>query len=170
MANVESYFSYFYNEAYVNLRRIKLAEEGYKLGNGTYLNCAASPRTVENLDETAVPWQDLGGFTDIYFFPSSTPLPENIRKNIRFNRRKTLLPTILALFRIILFDKQHKVRYIYQVSYATETSFVAEALGDTDGDGNRILFVATELESPRVVGPSDADLTLTLGTHYDTDD
>ena len=106
-----------------------------KLSNGTYLNCVASPRAVENLDETAVPWQDLGGFTDIDFTVSGD------------------------------------VRFIYAVT-ATKTSFVAEALGDTDGDGDRILFVVTESTGPHVIGsyPQDAKLTLTLGTHNDTKD
>ena len=125
------------SEVSTNLSTIKLYEEAYKLVNGTYLNCAASPRAVENLDGTAVPWQDLGtGFTEIDFTVSG------------------------------------EVRYIYQVSGATETSFVAEALGDTDGDGNRILFVATESTGHHVIGtdPRDADLILTLGTRNDTED
>jgi hypothetical protein len=123
------------SEVSTNLSTIKLYEEAYKLVNGTYLDCATSPRLVP--DENAVQWQDLGGgFTTMDFATSE------------------------------------KVRFIYGVFQATKTSFVAEALGDTDGDGNRILFVATESMSHHVIGsaPGDTDLILTLGTRNDTED
>jgi hypothetical protein len=75
-------------------------------------------------------------------------------------------------FTTIDFMVAANVRFVYAVNQATETSFVAEALGDTDGDGNRILIVATESTSPHIIGsqPGDARLTLTLGTANDTKD
>ena len=61
-----------HSEASTNLNGIKLSEEGYKLSNGTYLDCAASPRLIADLDETSVAWADLGtGFTDIGFTTSA---------------------------------------------------------------------------------------------------
>ena len=104
------------------------------MSNGHYLYCALSPRSVEELDENAVPWQDLGtGFTEIGF-ATNTP-----------------------------------VRFVYQCT-VTETGLVIEALGDTDGDGKRILFVSSESTGPCVVGPADAALPLSLGTRADTKD
>ena len=62
-----------------------------------------------------------------------------------------------------------KLRFVYQAK-KTKTGFVAEALGDTDSDGNRILYVVTESTEPHIIGthPDDAKLTLTLGTMADT--
>ena len=121
-------------EAPTNLAAIQMGEEAYKLANGTYLDCAASPRAVKDLDGTTMPWQDLGtGFTGIDFAPFG------------------------------------KVRFIYQVSRATTTGFVVEALG-VDKNGNRIFYVATESIGPHLFGtnPSDVELTLSLGTTDDT--
>lgn len=125
------------SEAGTNLNGIKLLEKGYQVANGTYLNCAASPRLATALDETAVAWKDLGtGFTEIGFSPSAS------------------------------------LRFAYQVSGSTIASFVAEALGDTNADGNRILFVATPNKGPHVIGsdPDDGTLTLALGATTDTKD
>lgn len=77
-------------------------------------------------------------------------------------------------FTAIGFSTSGNVRFIYQVT-ATETGFVAEALGDTDGDGNRILFVATESTGPHIIGDPnytavDGSITLSLGTRADTED
>jgi prepilin-type N-terminal cleavage/methylation domain-containing protein len=117
-------------EASTNLNGIKLAEESYKLSNGTYLICGVSPRLVADIDQDAVAWADLAtGFTDIGFSTSSD------------------------------------VRFAYGVGTVSTTAFVAEAMGDTDGDGTQILFIATETMGPHVANSDarDAALTLTLG-------
>jgi len=134
-AEVQSDVAVLYSEATTNLYGIKLSEEGYKLANGTYINCATSPRATP--DGNTVPWVDTGGN-----------------------------------FATIDFSVFGNVRFVYAVNQANETSFVAEALGDTDGDGNRILIVATESTAPHIIGsqPGDAKLTLTLGTANDTKD
>lgn len=124
-----------YAEAAANLGGIHTCQEAYKLANGTYINCSASPRATP--DQNAVPWVDTDGAT--------------------------------GGFTAIVFQPRGAVRFVYAVQ-ATETSVVIEALGDTDGDGNRILFIATNTTSPHVLGPGDAKLTLTLGTHNDTKD
>ena len=114
-----------------------MAQWGYKSANGTYIDCAASPRPVEALDEQAAPWRDLGtGFTQLGF-------------------------------------STKEVCFVYQVSGATEKGFVVEAIGDCDGDGNRILYVGTErVLPPHVIGTDagDAALTLALGTRGDMKD
>ncbi|MBI1927357.1 prepilin-type N-terminal cleavage/methylation domain-containing protein [Candidatus Poribacteria bacterium] len=131
------------SEANTNLNGIKLAEEAYKLGNGSYLDCAASPRAAAALataGQTAVAWADTAtGFTNIGFTTTAN------------------------------------VRFVYQVSSASTTAFVAESLGDTNADGNRILFVATQNSGPHVIGDPtytavDGAITLALGTVTDTAD
>ena len=75
-------------------------------------------------------------------------------------------------FTDIGFTPSAKVRFVYQVSGATEKRFVTESLGDTDGDGKRILFVSSEGPGPHVIGSDwrDASLPLSLGTREDTGD
>ena len=63
-------------------------------------------------------------------------------------------------FTSIGFDIDAPVRFVYAVTGATQTSFLAEAAGDTDRDGNDILFVAAPTSGPRVVRSGDA---VTLG-------
>lgn len=124
-------------EASTNLNGIKLAEESFKLANGTYLDCVTSPRVVANLDQSAAAWQDLGtGFTNIGFQTSGD------------------------------------VRFVYGVNNSGTTSFLAEALADTDGDGNNILFVANQEMGPHVIGTDarDAALIPAVGTAGDTAD
>jgi type IV pilus assembly protein PilA len=119
-----------HSEASTNLNGIKLSEEGYKLANGVYIDCQASPRATP--DETSLAWADLGtGFTDIGFTTSAA------------------------------------VRFVYAVSGATTTSFLAEARGDTNGDANYIMFVASQSEGPRLVTGGDA---VTIGADTDTTD
>ena len=69
------------------------------------------------------------------------------------------------------FSTTGKQRFVYQAK-KTKTGFVAKALGDTDSDGNRILYVVTESTEPHIIGthPDDARLTLRLGTIADTSD
>ena len=65
------------------------------------------------------------------------------------------------------------VRFVYAVNTDDATSsFLAGALGDTDGDGNNILFVATEGTGPHVVTAADAALVagLPIGAAADTAD
>jgi prepilin-type N-terminal cleavage/methylation domain-containing protein len=130
-------------EASTNLNGIKLSEEGYKLANGTYIDCTTSPRAAPNQD--AEPWVDLGvapadGFTQIGFATSAD------------------------------------VRFIYGVNNSDTTSFVAEALGDTNGDGTNILFVANQVTGPHLIGTHAndgvdfVDANLTLGDNTMTSD
>ena len=125
-------------EASTNLNGIKLSEEGYKLANGTYIDCATSPRAAP--DQNAVAWADAGGAA--------------------------------GGFTAIGFQTSADVRFVYGVNNSNTTSFLAEALGDTDGDGNRILFVATEAMGPHVIGTDarDAGLAPVVGAAADTAD
>jgi type II secretory pathway pseudopilin PulG len=130
-------------EASTNLNGIKMAQENYRLANGSYLDCAVSPRPAADLataGQTAVAWVDSGGAT--------------------------------GGFTQIGFTTSADVRFAYEVGDSTTTSFVAEALGDTNADGNRILYVATQNKGPHVIGADagDASLTLALGTTSDTAD
>ncbi len=127
------------SEANTNLNGIKLAEEGYKLGTGAYLDCAVSPRaaaTLATAGQTAVAWADTAtGFTNIGFQTSSN------------------------------------VRFVYQVSGASTTTFLAEALGDTNADTKRILFQATPTAGPHVIGDTTyPTVTPVLGVTTDTVD
>ncbi|MFB3041449.1 MAG: type IV pilin protein [Candidatus Poribacteria bacterium] len=119
-------------EANTNLNGIKQFEESYKLSNGSYIDCAVSPRIVADISETTFAWTDLGtGFTSIGF---ATNAP---------------------------------VRFAYAVTGSSTTSFLGEAIGDTDGDGNNILFVTGPTDEPRLVRTGDA---VTLGAVTDTSD
>jgi len=121
-------------EANTNLSGIKIAQEGYRLTEGTYVDCpqhpAAAPDRVPDL------WTGNANYNAIGFSTSS------------------------------------KVRFVYQVSAISPIEFVGEALGDTDGDGDRVLFIITEDDAPHLIGtkPGDAGLTLALGTMGDTAD
>ena len=122
-----------HSEASTNLNGVKLSEESYKLTNGSYLTCTASPRATP--DQDAFPWAALGTspgtFDDIGFTTSSA------------------------------------VRFVYAVTAATPSTFTGEALGNTDGDTDEILFICNQGEGPRLVASTD---TVTLGTTSDTDD
>ncbi|MCH8296071.1 prepilin-type N-terminal cleavage/methylation domain-containing protein [Candidatus Poribacteria bacterium] len=73
----------------------------------------------------------------------------------------TLAWTDLGIgFTSIGFGTNAPVRFVYAVTGATTTSFLAEAAGDTNRDGNDILFVASPTIGPRVVQLGDA---VTLG-------
>ena len=69
------------------------------------------------------------------------------------------------------FATREDQRFVYQAK-KTDMGFIVEALGDTDSDGNRILYVVTDNTEPHLIGthPDDAKLTLTLGTMADTSD
>ncbi len=54
------------------------------------------------------------------------------------------------------FSTNADVRFAYEVTAATASTFFAEALGDTNGDGNRILYVCNEGEGPRAVLGTDS--------------
>jgi len=112
-----------HTEASANLDGIRTAEEAYKMTNGTYIDCAASPRDVSDLataGNQTVTWQDRGtGFTAIGFQPNSG------------------------------------VRFVYQVTGATSTTYTAGAIGDTDADGNQVLFIATPSRGPHLVDGTD---------------
>jgi prepilin-type N-terminal cleavage/methylation domain-containing protein len=128
-------------EASTNLNGIKMLQEQYKLANGSYLDCAASPRaatTLATAGHNAETWADLGGAT--------------------------------GGFTKIGFNTSSGVRFVYQVSGASATAFVAEGLGDTNSDGNKVLYVATQNAGQHVVGAGDSALTLVLGSSSDTAD
>jgi len=130
-------------EASTNLNGIKMAEENYRLANGSYLDCQESPRdasTLASAGQTAVTWADAGGAS--------------------------------GGFTAIGFSTSADVRFVYEVSSSSTTAFVAEALGDTNADGNQILYLATQAKGPHIVGADsgDASLTLALGTTSDTAD
>jgi len=77
-------------------------------------------------------------------------------------------------FDAIGFSTSSAVRFVYAatpVSGSESTQFVAEGLGDTDGDGTNILFVASENEGPHLVGTgSEVNSELTLGQLTDIAD
>jgi type II secretory pathway pseudopilin PulG len=109
-----------------NLAGIKLSEEGYKLANGVYVACRVAPRNDTDVNEIAVSWTGTnwpaaaGTFTGVADYDS-----------IDF--------TVLG-----------NVRFVYEVGVDEDdpTSFEAGALGDTNGDGSKILFTCTKLTSP----------------------
>jgi len=119
-------------EANTNLNGIKQFEESYKLSNGTYVDCATSPRIATAVNEQSVAWADLGtGFTAIGFATNAN------------------------------------VRFAYAVNNASTTSFLGEARGDTDGDGNFILFNTGPTDAPRLVQGGDV---VSIGADTDTAD
>jgi len=61
-----------------------------------------------------------------------------------------------AGFDLLGFDTSKPVRFSYAVGGATNLVFYAGAMGDTDGDGNGVLYVASNTEGPRVVTAADA--------------
>ena len=109
-------------EASINLDAIRTAEEAYKMANGTYLNCYLSPRDVP--DSEAYAWTS----------------------------RKASGDTSGAnTFEALGFEANSAVRFVYEVADADSTTYTAGALGDTDGDGDEILFLATPTKGPHVV-------------------
>jgi prepilin-type N-terminal cleavage/methylation domain-containing protein len=130
-------------EASTNLTGVKMAEDAYKLTSGTYIDCAASPRAAADL---ATAGQNSVAWADTGGATGG--------------------------FTTIGFQTNGPVRFVYQVSGSTTTAFVGEALGDTNADGNRVLYVATPTTNPHVVGTDagDAALTLALGAATDTVD
>lgn len=125
-----------HSEASTNLNGIKLSEEAYKLANGIYTACTVSPRDAATVDETAVAWADL-----------------DVAETTGFSG--------------IGFQTSSDVRFAYGVvTAANETEFVAGARGDTDGDADAIVFVATQNMGPHVIGTAtgDRDAALTLPT------
>ena len=70
-------------------------------------------------------------------------------------------------FTAIGFATNAPVRFAYAVTGSSTTSFLGEAIGDTDGDGNNILFVTGPTDAPRLVQTGDA---VTLGPDTDTSD
>lgn len=125
-------------EASANLDGIRTAEEAYKMVNGSYIDCAASPRdptTLSTAGNQSVTWSDLGtGFTTIGFQPNS------------------------------------EVRFVYEVAGASSTDYTAGAIGDTDADGDQILFIATPSRGPHVVDANDTIPTGFLGGEADAND
>ena len=81
-------------------------------------------------------------------------------------------------FTRIGFITSSAVRFVYQSTVTETGGFVTEALGDTDADGKRILFVSSESMGPHLVGGPysidgrlrDVSLPLSLGTREDTED
>jgi len=70
-------------------------------------------------------------------------------------------------FTAIGFATNAPVRFAYAVSGSSTTSFLGEAIGDTDGDGNNIMFVTGPITEPRLVQTGDA---VTIGADTDTAD
>jgi prepilin-type N-terminal cleavage/methylation domain-containing protein len=106
-------------EASTNLAGIKLSEQGYKLANGVYLSCDEAPRAATAVDENTFAWSDR---------PADDPATQ-------------------SSFDDIDFTVSGDVRFVYAV-VGDANSFTAGALGDTDGDGDQVLFLATDLTSP----------------------
>ena len=131
------------SEASTNLNGIKMAEENYRLATGSYLDCAVSPRAALTL---ATAGQNSVAWVDSGGATGG--------------------------FTNIGFTTNADVRFTYQVSSSGTTSFLAEALGDTNADTNQILYVSNQLKGPHVIGTdaTDAALTLALGTTADTAD
>jgi prepilin-type N-terminal cleavage/methylation domain-containing protein len=60
-------------------------------------------------------------------------------------------------FDLIGFAPNASVRFAYAVGGADSTTYSVGAIGDTNGDTNRILYIATESAGPHVVVTGDAD-------------
>jgi prepilin-type N-terminal cleavage/methylation domain-containing protein len=127
-------------EAGTNLSGIKLAEETYRLANGGYLSCNEAPRAAGDVDEQAVPWEDRD---------ADTPDDDT--------------------FDDIDFAVSGNVRFVYAVA-ATPDTFTAGALGDTDGDENLVLFIATNTGAPEQVGDVADAGGLFAGSNVGLDD
>ncbi|MFQ6041208.1 MAG: type IV pilin protein [Candidatus Poribacteria bacterium] len=67
------------------------------------------------------------------------------------------VPVAGAGFDAIGFQPNASVRFAYAVGGADSTTYSVGAVGDTNGDTNRILYIATESAGPHVVVTGDAD-------------
>ena len=73
----------------------------------------------------------------------------------------------LGTFGTIGFATNGPVRFVYAVSDISTTSFLAEALGNTNADGKSILFLAGPTDAPHVILTGE---TASLGTDADNED
>ena len=62
-----------------------------------------------------------------------------------------------AGFAAIGFAPNASVRFAYAVGGASSTEYSVGAVGDTNGDANRILYIATEAAGPHVVVAGDSN-------------
>ena len=60
-------------------------------------------------------------------------------------------------FTAIGFEPNASVRFAYAVGGASSTEYSVGAVGDTNGDTNRILYIATEAAGPHVVVAGDSN-------------
>ncbi|HIE28708.1 TPA: prepilin-type N-terminal cleavage/methylation domain-containing protein [Candidatus Poribacteria bacterium] len=129
-------------EATANLDGIGLSQEAYKLTNGVYIDCYASPQAVTAVTQNAVAWSAV---TD--------PV------------------TGETGFDLIGFDTNKPVRFSYAVEAAADgLSYDAGAFGDTDGDGNFVLYISSNAEGPRVVTAADTAAVTALQSATAFDD
>ncbi len=125
------------SEASTNLNGIKMSQENYKLATGAYIDCVVSPRPVADL---ATLGQNSVAWTD--------------------------LGGATGGFTQIGFATSADIRFCYEVNGSSTIGFVAGALGNTNADTNQILFLATQVKGPHVVGSDAGDAaiaTLPLG-------
>jgi prepilin-type N-terminal cleavage/methylation domain-containing protein len=118
-------------EANIHLDSIRTCQESYKMVNNSYLDCYASPRAAAAIDENPAAW-----------VAQADPISGNTG------------------FTDIGFAPNASVRFAYAVGGADSTTYTVGAVGDTNGDGTDILYLATESAGPHVVLAGDpvADL------------
>jgi prepilin-type N-terminal cleavage/methylation domain-containing protein len=115
-------------EANANVDGIRTSLEAYKMVNNNYINATVAPRAVGVLDQNQAVWAGTTGFDAIGFQPNA---------GVRF---------VYAA-----------VPWTGAAAAAVDaTDYYVGALGDTNADGNRILYVASESYGPRPVD-NDAD-------------
>jgi prepilin-type N-terminal cleavage/methylation domain-containing protein len=124
-------------EANVHLDSIRTCEESYKLVNNAYIDCAAEPRPCDANPAT----DDLG--------VNQNPFP---------------WPADAGGFTTIGFAPNASVRFAYAVGGADSTTYSVGGVGDTNGDGTRILYVATESSGPHIVAATDGGAITDLNT------
>jgi prepilin-type N-terminal cleavage/methylation domain-containing protein len=112
-------------EANVHIDSIRTCLESYKLVKNSYTNCAAAPRAAAAVDEEPADWVPGGDFDAIGFAPNAS---------VRF---------------------AYAVGGPDAVDGATSTQYTVGAVGDTNGDGNQILYISTESIGPHVVEALD---------------
>jgi prepilin-type N-terminal cleavage/methylation domain-containing protein len=117
-------------EATANLDGIGTCLESYKLTNGVYRACYASPAAANAVNQNQTAW---GSVVD--------PLSSE------------------AGFDLIGFDTNKGVRFSYAVGIGADPlTYISGAIGDTDGDGNYVLYTAHESVGPSIVVAGELNL------------